>query len=576
MKMQFKRVMPAMALVVSAGLLGACSSGGSSSNAAGGNQTAKSGECAGGSACGVLDPVQTTIDDVLGGQIASTLPAPLGPVVGCASDTVNNIVDVPDALLTALQNGATSQDPAVVLAAVQNMGDSLANAAFNLQGLLMSLAGGNNACSLTGGGLGLPIPGLDGLAGLPSLGSLPIPGLDGAAGIPGLGSLPIPGLDALAVPGMGGGSAGPTGTPLDMALAPLADGLQTLLDTLSGAAAGTPAAAAIDPIVMGVEALLGVLQGGLPSDFDLASFAKAGGANPFEDVLGQLQAQLAGIAAGGLPVGGLPGLPSSGADLDLAPLTDILADVTGALGLAIAQGRAELEGAAGSEVPVVGGLLLAVETALADTNGVLDAAGDYDGAAVNAAVEGLLENTLANVLTEVLPLRMIGDQVGQDIAGQVESAVHQGVVALSSGTILLLGPLFDTALDDALAPGLDPIEGLLAQLLAAAPIDVNDILGGGLGQLIGTLTSLAPAGGFPGLPGVPGGNPLDLLMGGLGGLPGLPGLPGAPGVSSAGPTGTPLDLLIGTLVDNDPTGLLGGLLDTLLGGLLGGLGGLAP
>lgn len=574
MKVQFKRVMPAMALIASAGLLAACSSGGSSSNAAGGNQTAKTEECAGGANCGLLDPVQVVIDDLLGGQVASTLPAPLGPVVGCASDTVNNIVDVPDALLSALQNGVTTQDPTVVLAAVQNMGDSLANAAFNLQGLLMSLAGGSDECSLTGGGLGLPIPGLDGIGGLPSLGSLPIPGLGDGAGIPGLGSLPIPGLDSLPIPGLGGAggdSDGPTGTPLDLALAPLADGLQTLLDTLSGAAAGTPAAAAIDPIVMGVEALLGVLQGGLPSDFDLTSFAQAGGANPFADVLGQLQGQLTDLAGGGLPTGGLPGLPGGGADdLDLAPLTDILADVTGALGLAIAQGRGQLEGAAGSEVPVVGGLLLAVETALADTNSVLDAAGEYDGVAVNSAVEGLLENTLVNVLTEVLPLRMIGDQVGQDIAGQVESAVNQGVTALSSGTILLLGPLFDTVLDDALAPALDPIEGLLAQLLAAAPVDLNDVLGGGLGQLVGTLTSLAPAGG---LPSIPGGNPLDLLLGGLGGLPGLPGLDAVPGVSSAGPTGTPLDLLLGTLVDNDPTGLLGSLLEGLLGGLLGGLGG---
>lgn len=587
MKLQFKRVMPTMALMVSAGLLGACSSGGSSggsSNVAG-SQTVKTSECAGGANCGVLDPVQDVINDVLGGQIATTLPAPLGPVVGCASDAVNNVVDVPDALLSALQNGVTTQDPEVVLAAVQNMGTALANAAFNLQGLLMSLAGSEGPCSLTGGDLGLPIPGLGGSGGLPGLGALPLPGVGGVDGLPGLGALPIPGLDALPIPGLGGTGGGdtdgPTGTPLDLALAPLADGLQTLLDTLGSAAGDTPASAALDPIIAGFEALLGVLQGDLPSDFDLSSFAKAGGTNPFADVLGQLQSQLGDLSGGGLP-GGIPGLPGGGADdLDLAPLTDILAGVTDALGMAIAEGRGQLEGAAGSEVPVIGGLLLAVETALTDTNAVLDAAGEYDGVAVNSAVENLLENTLGNVLTEVLPLRMIGEQAGVDIAGQVQAGISQGVTALSSGTLLLLGPLFDTALDDALAPALDPIEGLVAQLLAAAPVpgDLNNLLSGGLTQLLGTLTSLAPSGGFPAVPGLPGGNPLDLLLGGLGGLPGLPGLPGAPGVSSAGldgATGTPLDLLLGTLADNDPTGLLGGLLEGLLGGLLGALGGLAP
>lgn len=584
MKMQFKRVMPAMALVVSAGFLGACSSGGGSNNATG-STTVKTEDCAGGAACGLLDPVQEAIDDVLGGQIAGTLPAPLGPVVGCASDTVNNVIDVPDALLTALQQGVTTQDPAVVLEAVQDMGTSLGNVAFNLQGLLMSLTGAVDQCDVSGGDLGLPIPGLGGSGGLPGLGALPIPGVGGTDGIPGLGALPIPGLDSLPIPGLGGdgGAEGPTGTPLDLLLAPLADGLQTLLDTLGGAAADTPASAAIDPIIAGLEALVGVLNGDLPIGTDFGGFAKDGGSNPFGDALAQLQEQLSGLADGGLP-GGVPGLPGGGADdLDLKPVTDIVAQVTNALGLAIAQGREQLEGAAGSEVPVIGGLLLSVETALADTNAVLAAAGEYDGVAVNGAVEALLENTLGNVLTEVLPLRMIGEQVGQDLAGPIKAGINQGVTALSSGTILLLGPLFDTALDDALAPALDPIEAVIAQILAAVPVpggaaapDLGSLLSGGLTQLTNTLSSLVPAGGFPGLPGG-GGSPLDLLLGGLGGLPGLPGAGDLPGVSSAGVdgiTGTPLDLLLGTLVDNDPTGLLGGLLETVLGGILGALGGL--
>lgn len=579
-----KRAVPGVAAALSFGLLAACSSGGNSADGSSDrtNQTSRT-VCPGGTTCGLLDPAQTAIADNLGGTLAGTLPDPLGPVVGCASDAVNNVVDVPDALLTGLQTAATTQDPAAVADSLNDIGQSLGNAAFNLQNLLAGLAGTGQPCDEAGSGEG-------GLPSLPGAGG--VPGLDG---LPGLGSLPIPGLGD----GDGGSADGPTGTPLDLALAPLVDGLNTLVDALQGAADGTPAAAVIDPIVSGLDALLSVLQGGgVPS-------LPGGGDNPLTAALTDLQNQLTGIAGGGAPsipgFPGLPGLPgggSDGADVDLVPLTNVLSDVTDALSIAIGQGRTELEGAAGSEVPVIGGLLLTLETTLADAGVLLDAAGQYDGVATNAAVESLLENVLGNALTQVLPLELIGEQVGQDIAGPIRDGIAQGVSVLGDGTEMLIDPLFSMVLDDAASPVLDPIESVIAQLLASSPVDLGDTLAGGIGQLVGALTSLT-SGGLPGLPdggaggapsvpslpGLPGagGNPLDALLGGLpipgldGGLPSLPG-----GGATDGLTGTPLDLLLSALIDNDPTGLLAGILGPVAGalapllGLLGGLGELAP
>lgn len=570
-----KRALPHMAAALSFGMLAACTSG---SDTASVGATGDRGEgttekvCAGGTTCGNLDPVQEAIGDNLGGTLASTLPEPLGPVVGCASDAVNNIVDVPDALLSGLQTAVMTQDPAAVADALSDMGASFANAAYNIQNLLAGLAGAGEACDEAGNG--------EGFAGLPDFGG----------GFPS-----IPGTDN---GGDNGGDAGPTGTPLDLALAPLVDGLTTLVDTLGGAAAGTPAAPAIEPIVAGFEALLAVLQGGEAPSLPALP---GGGDNPLTDALARLQEQLAALADGGAPgipgFPAIPGLPVGGdtVDADLVPVTNILSDVTDALSIAIGQGRAELEGAAGSEVPVIGGLLLTLETTLADAGVLLDAAGVYNGVATNAAVEALLENALGNVFTQVLPLEMIGDQVGQDIAGPIRDGIAMGVSALGDGTEMIIDPLFTTVLDDAASPVLDPVEALLGQLLAASPVNLGQTLSGGIGQLVAALGSLT-GGGLPSIPGLPGGgagdvpslpglpdaggNPLDALLGGLpGGLPdGLPGLPSA----GDGPTGTPLDLLLAALIDNDPTGVLAGLLGPItsgleaLFGLFAGLGDLAP
>lgn len=511
-----KHKLPGVALALSFGLMAACSSGGGAGadDNSGGEETTKA--CAGGETCGVLDDVQVVLDDTLAGAIGSQLPEPLGPVVGCAANTVNNVVDVPDALLVGLQDAATSQDPAALVAAFDSIGNSLGNAAFNLQGLLTTLAGSESTCNEAG---------------------------DVADG-----------GDTGGDNGDGGDAAGPTGTPLDLALAPLMDGLDTLVSTLQDSAAGTPAAAVVDPIVEGLDALLAVLEGG---------DAPGGDSNPLTDALAQLQDQLAGLAGGSFP--GFPGGDGGGnvEDADLEPLTDVLDTVVSSLGLALANGQTGLEDAAGSEVPVISGLLTTLSTALADTGSLVDQVGQYNGVDANAEIENLLENLLGNVLTQVIPLELIGEQTGQDIAGPVRDGIAQGVSALGDGTELLIDPLLSDVLDDAASPLLDPIEGILAQLLAASPVDLGDTLGGGIGQLTDALTGLAGQGGSGG------GSPLDAL---LGGLP-------SGGAAGEGPTGTPADLLLGALVENDPTGVLAGILGPLGGvlqGLFGQLGALAP
>lgn len=518
--LDIKRKLPGVALALSFGLMAACSSGSSNGTDDGdntdGGDTTKA--CAGGETCGVLDDVQIILDDTLAGALGDALPAPLGPVVGCASNAVNNVVDVPDALLVGLQDAATTQDPAALMAAFDSIGTSLGSAAFNLQGLLTTLTGSESTCNEAGAG------------------------------------------DVADGGDNGGDAAGPTGTPLDLALAPLMDGLDTLVSTLQDSAAGTPAAEVVDPIVEGLDALLAVLEGG---DAPSLPGLPGGGDNPLTGALEQLQDQLAGLAGGSFP--GFPGGDDGGnvEDADLEPLTDVLDTVVSSLGLALENGQVGLEDAAGSEVPVISGLLATLSGALADTGSLVDQVGQYNGVDANAEIENLLENLLGNVLTQVIPLELIGEQTGQDIAGPVRDGIAQGVSALGDGTELLIDPLLSDVLDDAASPLLDPIEGILAQLLAASPVDLGDTLGGGIGQLTDALTGLAGQGGSGG------GSPLDAL---LGGLP-------SGGAAGEGPTGTPADLLLGALVENDPTGVLAGILGPLGGvlqGLFGQLGALAP
>jgi hypothetical protein len=501
--LSIRRCLPTAALVLFVLFLAGCgsastSNSGDGSDGSGGGTTVQGRDCAGGSTCGSLDVVQELVDDLVGRQIAGVLPEPLGSVVACTGDVVNNVLDVPDALLVGLEDLAATQDPASLETALEGVGNSLGNVVFNVQALLFGLLGDQTqVCDQAGSGEVIA---------------------DGQ---------------------------GLTGTPLDAVLTPLAANLGELVDSLGGAAAGTPAAALVDPLVQGLDALLTVLEGG---DVPSLPGLPGGGDNPLTALLGQLQSQLDGLSGG------------NGGDQNLQPLTDVLDTVVASLGTALGTGQTYLEDAAGSEVPVVSGLLGTLSVLLQDTGSLVNEIGEYDGVNANFAIETLLENTLGNLLTEVIPLSFIGEQTGQDLATPIRAGISQVISTLGDGTALVIEPLLDIVLDDAASPLLDPIENVLAQLLGAAPIELGDVLAGGISQLtdaLGAVLGQASGGGLGG------GNPLDLLLGGLQG-------------GGAGPTGTPADLLLGALIDNDPTGLLSGLLGGVVGGLLDLLGGLLP
>ena len=98
-------------------------------------------------------------------------------------------------------------------------------------------------------------------------------------------------------------------------------------------------------------------------------------------------------------------------------------------------------------------------------------------------------------------------------------------------------------------PGVDMAEEFISGLLSASPIQLDGILSGGLAQLYGSLGDIIPSssdaeGASLGL--------LDVLLGGL---------------VTVGESGSPFDLLLGSLVDSDPTGLLGGLLGGITSGV---------
>jgi len=124
-----------------------------------------------------------------------------------------------------------------------------------------------------------------------------------------------------------GSTAGPTGTPLDMVLAPVVD-----------ATAGTPLEMVVDPIVSALATGADALGGGLPTggdtgstagptgtplDMVLAPVADATAGTPLEMVTGPLLGAIetgAGALSGGLPTGGDSGSSSgpTGTPLDSA------------------------------------------------------------------------------------------------------------------------------------------------------------------------------------------------------------------------------------------------------------------
>lgn len=134
-------------------LLAACNSSGDSASLAAGPGAAAGSNGKSQVIAGPLDPLQEqVVSGILGDQIGGTLPEPLGPTVQCAADTVNSLLDTPDAILAALTAVPGGGDPAAALqgAADQVVG-SLERFAAELQSTLTALAGGEGCVTVAGG-----------------------------------------------------------------------------------------------------------------------------------------------------------------------------------------------------------------------------------------------------------------------------------------------------------------------------------------------------------------------------------------------------------------------------------------
>lgn len=140
----------APALALGGALLLAGCSGGSSFSDTSATPGGSNGGGTSASVSGPLDPLQNTLSDVLGDQIADALPAPLNVTVECADQAVTALTDVPDAILLAVAGLPNGADPA---AAFQGTSEqviaSLQSFAAKLQSSLLILAGRGSACSGT-------------------------------------------------------------------------------------------------------------------------------------------------------------------------------------------------------------------------------------------------------------------------------------------------------------------------------------------------------------------------------------------------------------------------------------------
>ncbi len=216
-----------------------------------------------------------------------------------------------------------------------------------------------------------------------------------------------------------------------------------------------------------------------------------------------------------------------GEDLDLQSLSALFHQ----LSLAFRSGLAQIPAEAAT-APVFGGLLTTLDTAFADLDVTLLNLGVYDGEMTAEALEVTLNHLLINVLTEVVPVNFFEAQAGQvgTFSGPITDGVNQLTAALGDNLLDAALPPLTDALDNPLAVLLDPIENTLLPAL--------------LGPITDGIASALGGGGTGGDAGGPTGTPLDLLLGpitdALGG--------GLGGGGGDGPTGTPLDIILGPLL----------------------------
>lgn len=205
----------------------------------------------------ILDRTQTQLGNVvngLGAQLApvdANSPLKVSAFVRCLNPTVNQLLDGPDALLTNLLstleggvgagiNNATSAfNPALLQQGVVGLAGGVQSLTTTLPQALLALAGQGNCAGTTMPGGADPLQALTDLA--------------GAQGNP-LAPL-LTALTNAGVPSNGGVVSGPTGTPLDVLLAPLTN--------LAGGAGAptdvTDLASVVNQVAAGVNTLNGAL-----------------------------------------------------------------------------------------------------------------------------------------------------------------------------------------------------------------------------------------------------------------------------------------------------------------------------
>ncbi len=261
----------------------------------------------------------------------------------------------------------------------------------------------------------------------------------------------------------------------------------------------------LDELSKDLPGALGVLTGedcngsGTPGSNPLADTPLA----PLGDALAPVLAQLSTNESG------------NGQDADLYSLALLSNQLATAFQSGMSQLPAEITGA-----PFLGGALQTLSTTLTDIDTTLYWFSRYNGDAAATALEAALNRALTNTLTTIVPLTMLEAQAGQP--GVLSTPIAQGIDQLTSalGTNLLSValPELASAMNNELAPVLDPIENTLLPAILLAAYS-------GLGDSEGT-------------------DPISLLLGTV-----SSGLAGGGSGSGGGPTGTPLDLLLGPIIN---------------------------
>lgn len=394
--------------------------------------------------------------------------------------------------------------------------------------------------------------------------------------------------------------------PLDVLQAPLSE---QVLGQIASAAAGTPlegAVECVDQIVVQdtvdiLDSILGAVSPTSINDPQQAFTDAAGNVQlAVTELIADLPALLGslvgqgdctgprGDAAGGNPLAGTPLAPladalgplltgaggdfGSGENLDLTAVQALTDQLSSAFNEGLASLPAEV-----SDAPVLGGLLVTLQTTFNDLDATVAAIDDGSGEETASAIATTLDNLLGNLLTQVVPIQFIEDQAGVPgaVSSQIQNGIGQVTAQLDNGLGAVLEPTFGALFDGALAPLFGGLNMLLTPL--GDVISSGLVSGGGgagptgtpldalLAPLEGLFTALTAGSGGGGLTGTP----LDVLLDPLASVLG--------GGGSCPLEATPLNPLC-AVVDgllggsNNPLGLLTGLVDQLLSGLLGGRG----